>query len=169
MSITGLLGKPGGSDWETEMKDTDVSFATSLTPLGKTAWLQSPPRSSDPLKGILVSGLSIAEKREILSSWASDARAVPDSPALRRLDNGAMVVIDDILDALRTLDVSDLEENADESTTDPERRPTGWWIQAVRRRRPPDDDDDDPPPCPAVIAPVPRLPPFGAELALEAA
>ena len=36
-------------------------------------------------------------------------------------------------------------------------------------RRRDDDDDDDPPPCPAVIAPMPRLPRFGAEAALEAA
>ena len=36
-------------------------------------------------------------------------------------------------------------------------------------RRRDDDDDDDPPPCPAVIAPMPRLPRFGAEATLEAA
>jgi HSP20 family molecular chaperone IbpA len=31
------------------------------------------------------------------------------------------------------------------------------------------DDDDDPPPCPAVISPLPRLPPFGMQAELEAA
>jgi hypothetical protein len=48
--------------------------------------------------------LTSAEKRETLASWASDTRAVPDKPALRRLDNGAIVHIDDIMAALRTLD-----------------------------------------------------------------
>ena len=32
--------------------------------------------------------LTIDEKRELLASWASDARAVPDHPDLRRLDDG---------------------------------------------------------------------------------
>ena len=41
--------------------------------------------------------------------------------------------------------------------------------QCQWRHREDDDDDDDPPPCPAVIAPLPRLPPFGAEAELEAA
>jgi hypothetical protein len=43
------------------------------------------------------------------------------------------------------------------------------WSPAKLRWRRKDDDDDDPPPCPAVIAPFPRLPPLGAEAALEAA
>ena len=43
------------------------------------------------------------------------------------------------------------------------------WLPVMYRWRHRDDDDDDPPPCPAVIAPFPRLPPFGAEVELEAA
>jgi hypothetical protein len=48
--------------------------------------------------------LTRAQKREILASWASDARAVPDMPALRQLDNGAIVPVDDVLRALNALD-----------------------------------------------------------------
>lgn len=48
--------------------------------------------------------LSAAQKRAILASWASDARAVIDAPALRQLDNGDVVDIDTILDALKRLD-----------------------------------------------------------------
>lgn len=50
--------------------------------------------------------LTQAEKREILASWASDVRAVPDAPALRQLDNGAVVRIDDVLRALKSLNVT---------------------------------------------------------------
>src|SRR3954452_5070442 len=49
--------------------------------------------------------LSIAEKRAILASWASDASAIASCPALRA-PNGlkAPVSIDEILDALCELD-----------------------------------------------------------------
>ncbi len=51
--------------------------------------------------------LSIAEKRAILASWASDAATVTSCPALRELPNGkGAVSIDDILEALASLDHS---------------------------------------------------------------
>lgn len=51
--------------------------------------------------------LSIAEKRAILASWASDAAAVASCSALRELPNGkGPVPIDAILDALASLDHS---------------------------------------------------------------
>ena len=44
-------------------------------------------------------------KRAILASWASDASAVPDQPALRRpAEVEVPVPIDDVLAALRALD-----------------------------------------------------------------
>lgn len=44
-------------------------------------------------------------KRAILASWASDAWAVPDQPALRRpADIEVPVPVDDVLAALRALD-----------------------------------------------------------------
>jgi hypothetical protein len=49
--------------------------------------------------------LSLAEKRSILASWASDASAIASCPALRAPDGlKAPVHIDEILDALRSLD-----------------------------------------------------------------
>lgn len=46
-------------------------------------------------------------KRAILASWASDASAVPDQPALRRpADVERPVPIDDVLAALCALDDS---------------------------------------------------------------
>lgn len=44
-------------------------------------------------------------KRAILASWASDASAVPNQPALRRpADLDRPVPVDDVLAALRVLD-----------------------------------------------------------------
>ncbi len=48
--------------------------------------------------------LTRTEKREILASWASDLHAVPDAPALRQLENGAVIRLDAILTALQSLD-----------------------------------------------------------------
>jgi hypothetical protein len=47
--------------------------------------------------------LTRGEKREILAFWASDRRAVPNAPTLRQLDNGAVVRIGDVLQALKSL------------------------------------------------------------------
>lgn len=109
--------------------------------------------------------LTRAQKREILASWASDARAVHDRPALRQLDNGAIVRVDDVLRALSALD--------DDVRSAPHRirplsqrqrgRPILWPKIALRRR--PRDDDDDPPPCPAIIARPPRSPLSDGEVA----
>jgi hypothetical protein len=50
-------------------------------------------------------GLSLAEKRAILASWASDASAIASCPALRAPEGlKAPVSIDEILEALCDLD-----------------------------------------------------------------
>jgi hypothetical protein len=50
-------------------------------------------------------GLSLAEKRAILASWASDASAIASCPALRAPSGlRTPVSIDEILDALCELD-----------------------------------------------------------------
>jgi hypothetical protein len=48
--------------------------------------------------------LTLNEKRAILASWASDACAIEAAPALRRLPGAEPVLLDDVLEALRTLD-----------------------------------------------------------------
>jgi hypothetical protein len=49
--------------------------------------------------------LTLAEKRAILASWASDASAIASCPALRAPEGlKAPVHIDEILEALRALD-----------------------------------------------------------------
>jgi hypothetical protein len=151
------------------MNDTNFSSVTGSLSALPSFFPEFP--YSDPKELLAAPELSIGEKREILSSWASDARGVPDAPALRMLDNGQVVSIDDVLEALRTLDDAGLE--TDNSTLKEfrprsKRDPSRQWLPTILRRRR-RDDDDDPPPCPAIIAPAPRFPSSGAESALEAA
>jgi hypothetical protein len=156
------------------MKDTSTFFRVHLPSWETTPTIDPWASCSDPQEIIGSAGLSIAEKRRILSSWASDARAVADAPALRRLDDGSVVGIDEILSALQTLDRHDSPETRLPNLHTSWRRrhrvqPRRWLPMRLQRNRSDDDDDDDPPPCPAVISPVPGRPPFGAEAELEAA
>jgi hypothetical protein len=48
--------------------------------------------------------LTTEEKRAVLASWASDARAIAMEPALRMTSKGRVVAVQDILDALKSLD-----------------------------------------------------------------
>ncbi len=59
----------------------------------------------DPLDVVAHPALDTSTKRVILASWASDACAVENLPNWRKLpDTGALVPLDEILDALRALD-----------------------------------------------------------------
>ena len=79
--------------------------------------------------------LTLNEKRAILASWASDACAVEAAPALRFAPGGRRPVsVDDILEALRSLDREASEgENARSWRRRKSRR------RAIFRRRSPDD------------------------------
>ncbi len=98
--------------------------------------------------------LTTDDKRAILAAWASDAHAVPDLPAMRQLDSGAIVPVDILLEALRSLDAP---VGPKRSARAPVARPllslAARWRRSLPRRE--QDDDDDPPPCPARAA-VPR-------------
>jgi hypothetical protein len=59
---------------------------------------------SHPMDVVRDDDLTLYEKRAILSSWASDACAVEDSPEFRQPFDAALVKFDDIMDALRRLD-----------------------------------------------------------------
>ena len=49
--------------------------------------------------------MTVAEKRAVLASWASDACAIESNPALRTATTGNVISYDDITDALQSLDV----------------------------------------------------------------
>jgi len=99
---------------------------------------------------VLEHTMSIADKRALLASWASDARAVPGLPMLRQLDDGSIVKVEAILHALKALDDHQPKPFAPWPALTwrrfydrRQRKSSSWWL---RRRR--SDDDDDPPPAP---------------------
>jgi len=112
--------------------------------------------------------MTIAEKRALLASWASDARAVPDHPALRQVESGALVTIDAVLDALKRLDRL---EGHDPRDRDDEWPRKGHWSRLGRRWRKhfrDDGDDDDDPSSPAPAMRPPRFPSLEGAAAVAA-
>ncbi len=67
-------------------------------------WLAAPTTFHHPNDVPARPGLTAAERRVILASWASDARALAHAPQLRQLENGAHVPLSEVLSALRALD-----------------------------------------------------------------
>ena len=82
------------------------STRSSAAPYGAAIYTHPCDVTSDPK-------LTTAEKKAVLASWISDARAVENAPSLRRLDSGAVVEVDSILQALVLLDqqAPDCREN----------------------------------------------------------
>ena len=84
----------------------DVSFSTKPSDLELDALLHPAHAFGHPQDVIDDPELTLDEKRAVLASWASDACAVEASPALRRAPGSQRTVsVDDILEALRTLDL----------------------------------------------------------------
>jgi hypothetical protein len=82
--------------------------------------------------------LTLNEKRAILASWASDACAVEASPGLRRAPGSRREVsVDDVLDALRSLDKQANETASGASWV--RRQTRRRSIEAFRRRKREDD------------------------------
>lgn len=98
-------------------------------------------------------GLSKEEKRSLLASWASDIRAVENWPALRRLDDGTLLNIDEILSALKVVDHPAGTTFRSSATPTSRRRPNN---RTSHDFRPDDPDDDNPPPKPAAAMPPPN-------------
>lgn len=111
----------------------------------------------DPAEVLDDPRLSTQEKRALLASWESDANAVPHLPALRQLPNGSIVKVDQIFDALKSLDARDDIASTNVSLAAlwqrpfrrSQRLPLKTWYRNGRGPY----DDDDPPPSP-VSAPV---------------
>ena len=93
------------------------------------------------------------EKRAVLASWISDARAVENAPALRQLDSGAVVEVDAIRQALVFLDKWAAERIARLPSSGRRRSVLSKWL------RDSNDNDDDPPPAPAGFG-IPFGPPL---------
>jgi hypothetical protein len=94
----------------------------------------------DPQQVLEDPDLTLNEKRAILASWASDACAVDAAPALRQPPGVTRAVsVDDVLDALRTLDP---QANPDAACIAWARRQERrrsfqkFWTRRKRARRP---------------------------------
>ena len=121
------------------------STRSSVVPYGAAIYTHPSDVTSNPK-------LTTAEKRAILASWISDARAVENSPFLRRLDSGAVVEVDSILQALVLLDELAPERREDGKWLHPSGRRRSLlsrWVKRVSPSKGSNDNDDDPPPAPA--------------------
>ena len=132
------------------MNDNLIPFRPSMPARPDTAIYTGPDDVvGDP-------NLTIADKRAILASWASDARAVEDARTLRRLDIGAVVEVDAVLEALRGLDgYSTAGAHARRASTN-SRGGAVVVRLPLRDRGSRSFDDDDPPPTPTMSAILPR-------------
>jgi hypothetical protein len=96
-------------------------------PLDLDALLHPAQAFEHPLKVVDDPDLTLAEKRAILASWASDACAVEAAPALRQPPGlGRAVQFDEIMDALRLLDGQAAET----------RKPVPHYRRVLQNRRP---------------------------------
>ena len=75
--------------------------------------MSQPSRFSNPFEVVRNPTLEPEVKRAILASWASDRVAIAGSPALRRPPGTERpVTVDEILDALKSLDKGNGSRNA---------------------------------------------------------
>jgi hypothetical protein len=138
------------------------STRSSAAPYGAAIYTHPSDVTSNPK-------LTTAEKRAILASWISDARAVENAPSFRRLDSGAVVEVDAILQALVLLDELALGRRGDSKRLHPSggrRGVISRWLRGVGPPPGANDNDDDPPPAPAGLGipfrPKPLSPARGA-------
>jgi len=110
---------------------------------------------ADPNRVLNDPAMTPAQKRALLASWASDARAVPNYPSLRQLESGAFVTIDAVLDALKRLDSLEDQDRREVPIEWPRK---GNWSRLGQRWRRYSRDDDDDPFSPAPAMRPPRLP-----------
>ena len=135
----------------------EMTKHTDNVTLGLTSPIRTGVFLTRPMSVVLDPTITVEEKRALLASWASDARAVANRPELRQLDDGSLIQIDDITRALKELDVVPASPSVPglRSRPSPRRGPRSKMTWLWRRH---DDDDDDPPtPAPAGIRPRPPI------------
>jgi hypothetical protein len=116
------------------------SFQPKKMPFEIAALLHPSKAFQHPLDVVRDPDMTVAEKRSVLASWASDACATESKPALRASATGSIVSYDDIIDALQALDTG---QSADTVTYAFKRRQRRrrWGDWKSRRRGGPDSGD----------------------------
>ena len=96
-----------------------------------------------PLEVVRDTDMTVAEKRSVHASWASDACAIESNPAQRATATGNVVNYDDIIDALDALQSLDAGQSADTVTYAFKRRQRRrrWSDWKGRRRGGPGNGD----------------------------
>jgi len=85
---------------------SETQFETQNLGAALERWLRPAVGFSHPRDVLKDPGLSLAEKREVLASWASDASSVRDEPSLRwLLGTPEPVPLVDVREALTRLDL----------------------------------------------------------------
>jgi hypothetical protein len=82
----------------------EQSFQGKKAPFDIDALLHPSRAFSHPLDVVRDPDMTVAEKRSVLASWASDTCAIESNPALRETGSDKIVNYDDIIDALQSLD-----------------------------------------------------------------
>jgi hypothetical protein len=82
----------------------EQSFQARKAPFDIDALLHPSRAFRHPLDVVRDTEMTVAEKRSVLASWASDACAIESNPALRAAATGNVVNYNDIIDALQSLD-----------------------------------------------------------------
>jgi hypothetical protein len=118
----------------------EQSFQARKTPFDIEALLHPSRAFRHPLDVVRDTDMTVAEKRSVLASWASDACSIDSNPALRAAATGSVVSYDDIIDALQSLDAG---QSADTMTYAFKRRQRRrrWSDWKGRRRGEPDNGD----------------------------
>ena len=77
----------------------EQSLQVRKAPFDIDALLRPSRALRHPLDVVRDTDMTVAEKRSVLASWASDACAIESNPALRATATGNVVNYDDIIDA----------------------------------------------------------------------
>jgi len=118
----------------------EQSFQARKTPFDIDALLHPSRAFRHPLDVVRNADLTVAEKRSVLASWASDACALESNPALRATATGSVVSYDDIIDALQSLDGGQSADTVTYAFKRLQRR-RRWSHWKDRRRGGPDNGD----------------------------
>jgi hypothetical protein len=101
------------------------SFQGRKAPFDFDALLHPSKAFRHPLDVVRDADMTVAEKRSVLASWASDVCAIESNPALRETASGSIVNYDEIIDALQSLDAGQSPETVTHAFKRRQRR-TRW-------------------------------------------